>query len=937
MQKIYSFAAFLLLSCYAFGQTGSLKGNLKDGKTAEGLIGATIRIEGTQIGAMTDIEGNFIISRVPAGVYKVVASLVGYDNYEIKAVRIEVDKTTIINASLNEANTTLNAVTVKGNRDRGSEVSVITEVRQVEQIAVGISAQQIQKTQDRDASAVVRRVPGVSIQDDRFVIVRGLNERYNTVLLNDAITPSTEVDTKAFSFDLIPASAIDRMLVFKSGSPDLPGEFGGGVIKIYTKTIPDGNTFKAGLSVGYRGNSTFQNVSSYQGSNTDFLGFDNGSRSLPINLPETRTILAGANTQPIVDVFKGLPNYYSIFKTTAMPDFRANLSLTRRMPIGDKEITTINSINYSLTSQRTGNIALNRYAFNANAGLIDSEKELSYIDDSFVQNARLGVMSNWAFIINSTNKIEFRNLYNQLGSKETVSRTGSNVNNIELNNASMTYEQKGIYSGQLNGTHTLSANSKLTWLGGFGYTNRLEPDNRRYTSSRTLGVNDDPFTINVQQSQSPSLQQATRFFSEMKEKVVSGRIDFEQKFGKKEADEKEIIKLKLGAYTEKKDRDFAARWFGLVNANNLKAAVFQTSPEKFFNQTPLAPNGLFYNEGTGYEDAYKARNELYAGYASLYLPISKKFNVSGGLRTEYNRQQLVTLKRGSGEKLDVDKPLLNLLPSINAAFNITKKTQLKAAFSQTLNRPEFRELAPFPYYDFNFDVTRIGNANLKTATIKNYDFRYEFYPSDGELISIGAFYKAFTNPIEAKILNAGSGIAFGIDNAAKAQAKGVELEIRKSLKNITSSAFISDLTVLFNASLINSDIKTGFSGQGSESRFLQGQSPYLINTGLYYNNEKKNFQANILYNVVGKRIYLVGDGIIFPTVYEMPRNVLDFNLTKSISKRLEVKIGVQDILNQSFRFINDTNNDQQITIGKDDVFRQYKRGTNATFGINYSF
>ncbi|WP_026997203.1 TonB-dependent receptor [Flectobacillus major] len=938
MQRKFLLSSIILLlvSLVSFAQTGSIKGTLTDAKTNEAMLGTAVRVEGTQIGTQTDLQGNFELARVPAGVHTVIFSFVGYTNKVISNVRVEAGKTTVINTSIAEANTTLDAVVVRGTKNKGTEVSVITEIKKIEQIAVGISAQQIQKTQDRDASAVVRRVPGVSIQDDRFVIVRGLNERYNTVMLNDAITPSTEVDTKAFSFDLIPSSAIDRMLIFKSGSADLPGEFGGGVIKIYTKTIPDGNTITAGFSLGHRSNTTFQTATTYKGSGTDFLGFDSGLRSLPSSLPSTGTILAGANTQPVIDAFKALPTYFNQSSLSVLPDFRGNIGLTRRFAVGNVELATINSLNYSFTHQRTPNIEFYRYAYNENAGTKASEKEFAYNDNAYSENVRVGAMSNWALIINPANKIEFRNLFNQLGSKETVLRNGYNNNNIELQNYSMTYEQKSIYSGQLSGTHELSDITKLTWTGGYGYTNRQEPDNRRFTSSRTLGSN-DPFTINIQQSQSPTLQQAARFYSSLTENVISGRVDVEHKIGKADAAENEFIKLRAGTYLEKKDRSFAARWFGIVNANNVGDAVLTQSPAQFFNPANLSPTGLFYNEGTGYEDAYKARNELYAGYVNAYIPLTPKFNVSLGVRAEQNRQQLVTLKRGSGEKLNVDRPLLSWLPSATFSYKLNEKNQIRAAFSQTVNRPEFRELAPFPYYDFNFDVTRVGNAALKTATISNYDLRYEFYPSEGEVISIAGFYKQFTNPIEARILNAGSGIAFGVGNAEKAFSRGFELEMRKSLKGLTGSSVVDNLTLLLNASIIDSDVKTGFSGQSSDSRFLQGQSPYLINAGIYYNDTDRDFSANILYNVVGSRIFLVGDGVVFPTVYEMPRNVIDLNLTKGFGKHIEVKVGIQDLLNQPFRFYNDTNNDKTINTSQDDVFRKFKRGTTSTIGVNYKF
>ena len=416
MQRKFLLSTIVLLfiTIASYAQTGSIKGSLKDAKSNEPMLGTAVRIDGTQIGTQTNMQGEFELSRVPAGVHTVVFSFVGYENKVISNVRVEAGKTTLINTTIAEANTTLDAVVVRGTKNKGTEVSVITEIKKVEQIAVGISAQQIQKTQDRDASAVVRRVPGVSIQDDRFVIVRGLNERYNTVLLNDAITPSTEVDTKAFSFDLIPSSAIDRMLIFKSGSADLPGEFGGGVIKIYTKTIPDGNSFTAGFSLGHRSNTTFQTATSYKGSSTDFLGFDNGLRGLPSGIPSTGTILSGANTPAVVNAFKTLPSYFNQSTLSVLPDFRGNLGMTRRFNVGNLELATINAINYSLTHQRTPNVEFYRYAYNADAGNTASEKEFAYNDNAYAENVRVGVMSNWALIINPANKIEFRNLFNQL-------------------------------------------------------------------------------------------------------------------------------------------------------------------------------------------------------------------------------------------------------------------------------------------------------------------------------------------------------------------------------------------------------------------------------------------------------------------------------------------------------------------------------------------
>lgn len=265
---------FLLISTslLVFAQKGLIRGSVKDSKTKEALIGCTVQINGTQLGAVTDLEGNFIIQNVPTGTHQVVVSYVSYQTKVIPGVRVESGNTTTIDTELQEEGKNLQEVVVRATKQTNTEVAVITEIKQLKPIAVGISAQQIVKSQDRDAAAAIRRVPGVSIVDNRFVMVRGLGSRYNSVMINDVITPSTEVDTRSFSFDLVPSNIIDRMIVYKSGSAELPGDFAGGAIKIYTKRRPDQNFVDVGLTVGYRPNTTLQNVQTQTRSGMNWLG-----------------------------------------------------------------------------------------------------------------------------------------------------------------------------------------------------------------------------------------------------------------------------------------------------------------------------------------------------------------------------------------------------------------------------------------------------------------------------------------------------------------------------------------------------------------------------------------------------------------------------------------------------------------------------------------
>ncbi len=719
------------ISSWAIAQTGTIKGTILDATSKEAIIGGSVVLKGTTppVGTATDVEGNFELGRVPTGKHTVVISYVSYKPKEVE-VTVYPNQAVLINSTLEEDVATLNEVKIIGQRATFTDVSVITEIKQAEQIAVGISAQQIQKSQDRDASQVIRRVPGVSIQDDRFVIIRGLNERYNTVMLNDAITPSTEVDVKSFSFDLIPSSAIDRMLIYKSGAPELPGEFAGGIIKIYTKTVPDDNGLSVSVNTSYRAGTTFQNALSYQGTSGDWIGFGAGGHKLPASFPSFNTLNnENRPSEATLQAFRNLPDFYDVKTISNNPDLRLSLGYNRKMYVGDKTMTTFNNISYTNTHQFLNTDQYRYLAYNPDKK--EAPILTEYHDQFNAENVRLGVMSNWALILNPNNKIEFRNLFNQLTNKETTFRQGySQENGRDVQNYAFRYEAKSIYSGQLSGTHDLSDATTVKWTGAFGYTHRDEPDYRRFVSSRDIGTN-DPFRVEIVPGANASLTRGARFYSTLNEYTSSLRADIEHRIRRKgyADNDKMDIKLRAGAYGEYKDRSFQARWFNLYNPGGVSQEVLTQLFGQLFSPNSIGPNKLYYGERTNFDDRYDAQSTLAAAYVGAYYPITPKFNASVGFRAEYSRQQLQSRLRGSGVNVNVDNPIFRPLPSVNLAYNLTEKALLRAAYSVSLNRPEFRELAPFIYYDFGFDVSRVGNPDLKTPSIQNMDLRYEFYPS----------------------------------------------------------------------------------------------------------------------------------------------------------------------------------------------------------------
>lgn len=919
----------LIVSIGAWAQSGSIKGNVKDGSTGASVVGAAVVISGTSQGTLADMNGDFEIAKVKAGTYDILVSFVSYRTDTIKNVVVSADQITVINTTLYEATTELTEVVVTGAKVTDTDISVIREIRASDMIAVGISSQQISLSQDRDAAQVVRRVPGVTLQDNRFVVVRGLSSRYSNVMLNGVLAPSTEADSRAFSFDIIPSGLIDRMLVFKSGAAYLPGDFAGSIIQVDTKSTAPENFTNVSLVGGYRINTTLTSQQSQQRASTEWLGFDNGMRDLPSGTPsDIRSIKSVPEIETLSKKFK---NNWGLQDINAAPDVRFSVDFGRNITLGNLEISTINAVSYSNTNQ-ANEVDFNRY-INYKPDYT-SEYRFKYKDQTFTNNVRIGLLSNWTFKISDKTQIEFRNLYNRLGTTATTVREGANYFQLqEYQNYSMRYIGRGIYSGQLEGKHTLVEDkSKLSWIVGFTSASRHEPDWKRLTSARNLGATEDtPFTVVVPSSASSS--QAAHFYQSLDETSATNRVDFEYKIKENNAGS---FELKTGYWLEYKSRSFQARQIGHIARDGFDPEIASLPYDQIFDTENVAYNGgHFIGENTNETDAYDATNLYGAGYVNFNLPVSKKWLLIPGVRVEYNQQRL---ENSMNEEL-VDNPITSVLPFLNVAYNFNSKALLRLAYSKTVNRPEFRELAPFTFYDFDNQADITGNPDLKIANIQNIDLRWEYYPTPSEFISVGGFYKYFDNPIETNIINGADNAVFMYNNADKAQSYGVEVEIRKGLAHSSSSQFLNNTSVIFNASYIISRIELVNDGTllEKDSRPMQGQSPYIVNGGLSYNDEEAGFQAALQYNVFGKRIAFVGDPAT-PTWWEMPRQILDLTVSKRLSKFADLKFGISDIFNSRIYIREDANLDNDV---KDDstnrVIRSTRNGQYFTLGVAFKF
>ncbi len=941
MYKIFlSLLVFLQVAAYA--QTGTLKGIASDSTNSEALIGAVVSVvDNNAIGGVTDIDGSFVISNIPAGTYSFKISYLGYVDQVINNVVIKAGETTDLGkVTMAEESTGHTTVTVIGTRQTNTETAVIQEIKESEQVVSGISSEQISKSQDRDAAQVISRVPGVTVVDNKFVMVRGLNQRYNAIMLNGVNAPSTEVDSRAFAFDIIPSGMLDRMLVFKSGAPELMGDMSGSLIKVYTKNIVNDNFNAVSVSVGVRPGTTFTSRQVQTTSTGELFGFGGSSRALPSSFPsslKSPDIIYDPIAQEKAS--KSVKNDWNLKSKSVGPDLRFGVDIGRKYAIGSKRLSSILSVSYSNTWQyANAERSRNTYVYDAATEKHVPTKIFNYNYEQLQNNVRLGLIWNFAMILNSRNKLEFKNMFNQNGFSETSVRTGADLaDNAEILDRALYYQQRSLYSGQFSGSHDLKNDkTNVNWTLGYSNIARTEPNYRRGGYQRSLGTN-DPFRV-VVPSQATD-QNASRFDSKLNENIISGTINVEHQLTKVE-EGKEGIKLRAGVYVEQRTRKFESRWMSYImgNATNFDPSLLDQPLETIFSEQNInAQTGFLLNEGTDGTNKYDASNQLMAGYLGATIPL-RKFNISAGVRVEHNIQTLNT-KNQSNAEIKVDNPITSFLPSINVAYNISEKMLIRAAFAQTINRPEFREIAPFGFYDYVNNWKLTGSPTLKVAQINNYDLRWEYYPSANESVSFGGFYKDFTNPIELYIEPVGTlDPAYLYGNAPKATCYGVEAEVRKSLNFIADKPVFEKFSVLINASLIKSEVKLDegklLPGQQS-TRPLQGQSPYVVNAGLYYIDEANHLQVNIMYNVFGPRIFGIGDKM-FATVYQVERHVIDLTVTKGIGKHLELKGGIQDLLNQAFIMKEDSDRDFKKS-SDDQQVSYFKRGSYITLGALYRF
>jgi TonB-dependent receptor len=897
---------------YSSEATFTLEGKVFDAETNEPLPGATVQIVEIPKGTFTDVKGRFRLSNVPLQQISIKVSYIGY---QASLINIDPKKERELEVPLYPEIKATQEVTVEAVRSRDNETAILNLKKNSSNLADGISLTEIKRMADNSLSSALKRISGVSMYND-FVLVRGTSERYSNATLNGVVLPSTEADKKVFSFDLFPSDFVENVTLVKSFTPDMPGNFAGGIVQLNTVDFPVGTSLKVSIASSQNSNLLFKRNGflSYPGGKLDWLGIDDGTRKLPDGFPSNRTefnqLLSLANnpfdTTGAVQKFEKLAR---AFQNKTLKQQQRTIT-----PFDNRNFALQYATSFDVSDYLIGITANGLFSSENNAQIIQRNTYLSNFDTmykasggKYIRSANLGGLLNLSFKTPSSQIYTLKTSIVNNTDDEILTLDGSDLGYqfLEFKTRSMHYTQKTLFTTSLQGNNVIiPLNLKFDWTANYSKLNRYEPDYRRFRFSRSLfNAQYDPttpFVLELLFNQQGDGTRAGRFFANLDEEKLSFLSNFERTFGS--------TKVKFGILFDNTRRNFNARSITITASPYLSEDIYQLLSEYDNIDKILDPanfryeDGLRIGEDSRLSDSYNGDERQIAGY----LMIDQRFNLFdismrfvGGIRFESNLIQLRS-HNINDQPVQLDYLTNDFLPSFNLIVMTSKNSNLRASVSRTLARPSFREFAPFAFYDYYELCLVQGNPNLKRALITNIDLRYEIFPSLNELYSVGLFYKSFVDAIEETIFPQQSELTRTFANAnGVAKNFGIEVELRKNLGFLWSA--LQNLSLTTNVTFIHSRVEVDQGGKGTtDVRPMWGQSPYTVNVGLFYQNQTTGTSFSLTYNTYGKRIVRVSQVGVYqtndPHVYEIPQNFLDLAIIQRIAQ-FDLKLSARNILN----------------------------------------
>ena len=872
----------LLAPAAALAQaTGRIEGRVVDAASGAPLANARVAVQGTQLGANTGADGRFTLARVPSGARQVTASVIGHQARTL-AADVPAAGVARLEFRLSTAALALEGVVATGTRRRGGLSQALEAQRTATNVVSNLSFEQISRSPDSDAAAAVQRVSGVTLQDNKYVFVRGLGERYSQTNLNGARIPSPEPDRKVVPLDLFPASVIEGISVAKTFTPDLSGDFSGAQVNLRTRDFPTRRTASFSVSGGVNDAAAFRDVFAAPTAGPEWLAFAGSERRIPGPLdggfPADRAGEAAA-----INAFRDAWNAESI---TGRPNASFVATFGGQDDVFTRPLGYVASLSYSASQEiRRGE----RRALAVSDGF---GGETRAQNEARGETGRHSVL--WGGILNLSlqagegSRLVFNNTYDRTSDNEATVLSGvSEELGYPIDATRLSFVERSVYSSQLGGDHILGGRHRVDWFVTLSGVKRDEPDRSDIVyQQEAAGA---PFRWGG------NARQATRAFSDLDERSLNAEANYTLRFG----DDVGAASLKVGGLFRGTTRDYAQRLYDIVNLNLSEGERALPAGEIFGGafSDPTAPR-LDLTENV-FGGVYDADERLGAGYAMIDLPLRSNLRLVAGARVEHDRIR-VDARDVSGRDSDAELENTDVLPAIALNWEPTEWQKVRLSATQTLSRPEYRELANITYNDLYGGTLVFGNPGLERALIRNFDVRWELYPSAEEFFGVALFAKDFRRPIERIYVQSTGQSRISFVNTESALSYGLELEGRKGLGFL--GAAMEPLAAFGNATFVRSDIEIGnhsVVGVTNDSRPMTGQAPYTVNAGLAYTGAGGRKTATLLYNVVGERIYEVGTGGL-PDAYERPRHVVDVSVQWPLFRSTTVKLDAENLLDAPY-------------------------------------
>lgn len=932
----------ILFSVTAFSQsiiTGTI--TAEEYGNIEPLPFVNIFIEGTTNGTTTDFDGNFTL-KVEEGEHTVKISFVGYETENV-IVSTSNTSPTILNKQLKTGEDVLEAVQIVAEINHESKASEITEVKNAVGVDNVISSESMTEKNVSNASDATKKMVGLSVVGSKYVFVRGMGDRYNSAYLNGLPLPSPDPDNKVIPLDIFPSSVIQSISVKKAFTPELYGDFAGGAIDIRTKKYPKKPTFNVSLGTNINTQASFKDFKTYKGGSTDKWGFEDGTRSMPLDAQNSDYYTAtSSNADGNTQGFKH--NFNTSIKNAPVNAsfgiFSGNkFTLGKDKENSNTELGVLFLANYS-----------NKYTYeNGQYRIINAQDEtqVDYAFDKWAYNTKGSALGNIFLKLNDNHTIQFNSLFVNISSDEIRETSGFNWDYVDnVFSRRLTYKQNNLLANQLSGNHKLlNEKLELNWGTAYNTTKSIEPDRRQLIYWYKEGAATSEYIMNDM-----DVNDNHRFFSELNEVEISAKGEIKYHFSEKEVDgtKTPTATLIAGYNTKNKTRTFDYRQFNynVKNLNSYFPSVDVNSPESYINNDAMNQGAFYIKEMGDPASKYDVYQNITAYYSAFDWKPSTKFQLLSGVRYEDGYQYLITKNQQTPsitDKYEIEAGNItdNLLPSIVMKYSANDTNIVRFTVSKTISRPGFKEVAPFEYVEMFAGTKSKGNPFLKNAYVYNADIRLERYPRYGERIAIGGFYKYIQNPIEKTMLATASGQLQSFANAQQGIVTGLEIELTKSLGFIggdstTINNFFNKVSFNANAAYIYSQVVIDTTIEGASiistnlRRPLQGASPFLVNLDLTYKKRfSENFRGTIAvsYNLFGKRLYAAGAQGIGDS-YEMPASNLNLVFKGEFNKRFVLGLTLGNLLNPSYNIIQEGTE-------QDLIINSYKTGITAGLSLTY--